>query len=224
MPRWGWWWATGCTCPWSSRIPSGASDGSPSPASTSWGKTPFLSSWCRLTRCVWWRGPCRPSRAALTVSEAAVRGRVMGQSCQKCGSTDRYPSGGCRPCGVKSVGVFVKEHLERRREIARESARRRRAKDPVSCRQIARKSDLRRKYGITPEQYDAILATQGGCCALFEICGSTKPGGKGIWQVDHDHATGRIRGLLCHTCNSHRVGNHTIETVLAVARYLGWKP
>lgn len=61
---------------------------------------------------------------------------------------------------------------------------------------------LRRLYGITEEQYEEMLTEQGGCCAL---CGKPpKPGGKrnaGRLHVDHDHATGRVRRLLCNNCN-----------------------
>ena len=62
-----------------------------------------------------------------------------------------------------------------------------------------RRCHLRDSYGITPEEYQSRLDAQGGSCA---ICGTTSPGGK--WarmHVDHDHATGRIRGLLCTNCN-----------------------
>lgn len=52
-------------------------------------------------------------------------------------------------------------------------------------------------YGITPEQYDALLASQDNRCA---ICRSEGSGPKG-WHVDHDHVTGTVRGLLCGPCN-----------------------
>ena len=55
-----------------------------------------------------------------------------------------------------------------------------------------------RLYGVSAEEFEAMLVTQDGACA---ICRSTTPGGRGNFHVDHDHATGRIRGLLCHGCN-----------------------
>jgi hypothetical protein len=56
---------------------------------------------------------------------------------------------------------------------------------------------LRRRFGITPEDYDAMFAAQGGVCA---ICGSP-PRGRRL-SVDHDHDTDEVRGLLCSTCNA----------------------
>ena len=53
-------------------------------------------------------------------------------------------------------------------------------------------------YGVSREEYDAMLESQGGGCA---ICQTKVPGGKGAFHVDHDHETGVNRGLLCHFCN-----------------------
>lgn len=65
-----------------------------------------------------------------------------------------------------------------------------------------------KKYGLTAETYAAMLERQGGCCAL---CKNDKPGGKGIWHIDHIGGTNNrvfnqcgaegVRGLLCHRCN-----------------------
>jgi len=56
-----------------------------------------------------------------------------------------------------------------------------------------RKSHLKRTYGLTLEDFDAMLAAQGGGCA---ICG--KPD---VDHIDHDHRTGQVRGILCFRCN-----------------------
>jgi len=62
---------------------------------------------------------------------------------------------------------------------------------------------LKRKYGITLEQYEAMHRKQGGVCA---ICGQTETalhvrGGAKRLAVDHDAITGVVRGLLCQRCN-----------------------
>lgn len=63
--------------------------------------------------------------------------------------------------------------------------------------------NLKRFFGITRDQYDEILASQGGTCALCERTEDTI-GGDGktrLLSVDHNHTTFEIRGLLCHSCN-----------------------
>ena len=53
---------------------------------------------------------------------------------------------------------------------------------------------MKRRYGLTPDEWSAMLVGQDGLCA---ICG--KPPVRPC--VDHDHATGRVRAILCHRCN-----------------------
>jgi hypothetical protein len=89
----------------------------------------------------------------------------------------------------------------------------------------AKDYNLRRTYGITLSEVNAMLAAQGGACA---VCGTKTPtamGGKGKarhFTVDHDHATGIIRGILCGHCNAAlgllRDDPTTIERALAYIR------
>lgn len=58
---------------------------------------------------------------------------------------------------------------------------------------------LKLRYGVDLDWYNSTYKKQGGVCA---ICSSGTPGGNGIrFQVDHDHDTGQVRGLLCARCN-----------------------
>jgi hypothetical protein len=71
-----------------------------------------------------------------------------------------------------------------------------RVRDPITTYNYY----LKRKYGITYEDYETMLANQGGGCA---ICGTTTPlKGKRFLNVDHDHSTGKVRGVLCQPCNT----------------------
>lgn len=62
---------------------------------------------------------------------------------------------------------------------------------------FAQEGHRARRYGLVKGEYDTMLAAQGGVCAL---CGRNDNGGK-AFAVDHDHSTGRVRGLLCDLCN-----------------------
>ena len=62
----------------------------------------------------------------------------------------------------------------------------------------SRTKQLWRKFGVTAVEYEAMRARQQDRCA---ICGTSKPGGKGDWHLDHDHTTKKVRGLLCQNCN-----------------------
>lgn len=64
----------------------------------------------------------------------------------------------------------------------------------------SRDRNLKSKYGISAEDYEALWEAQGCACG---ICGAAESGwATSPWMhVDHDHSTGAVRGLLCHNCN-----------------------
>jgi hypothetical protein len=76
----------------------------------------------------------------------------------------------------------------------------------------------RRRNGVDPDAAEAALSEHDKTCGC---CGTDKPGGRFSWNVDHDHATGRIRGVLCQNCNTAigKLGD-TLEGVLRAVRYL----
>lgn len=72
------------------------------------------------------------------------------------------------------------------------------APKPVVDKKLqARIKRLKKWFNITLEEYERILAFQGGVCA---ICKQPSKSGKAL-AVDHDHKTGEVRGLLCPMCN-----------------------
>lgn len=80
---------------------------------------------------------------------------------------------------------------------------------------------LKKNYGLTSDDYDKLLEDQNGSCA---ICGRLPTGGATSTRnlhVDHDHKTGKIRGLLCQKCNP-ALGQFNDEPALlrAAAAYL----
>jgi len=68
-----------------------------------------------------------------------------------------------------------------------------------------RNNYLLKKYGITEDDYQALLQKQKGLCGC---CGRPASVFKRRLALDHDHSTGEIRGLLCIFCNRYIVGRH----------------
>lgn len=95
----------------------------------------------------------------------------------------------------------------------------------VTCRKArtstaSRGVRLLQTYGIDLDDYEAMLAAQGGGCA---ICGR-KP--RYNLDVDHDHATGMVRGLLCKLDNRRLLpaARDSVETLEAAIQYLKYPP
>jgi hypothetical protein len=100
------------------------------------------------------------------------------------------------------------------------NASRRRRRELPEVKRRERAAHLMRKFGITIEQYEEVLAGQEGGCA---ICGR-KPG-KISLHVDHDHGTGVVRGLLCFKCNN-ALGDFADDgdRLIRAVHYLGPAP
>ena len=86
------------------------------------------------------------------------------------------------------------KNRERHNELARESHHRNKHKHITRARAYS----LKRKYGISLSDYDAMEKSQSGACW---ICKKVPSGKRRNLHVDHDHATGKVRALLCGPCN-----------------------
>jgi Recombination endonuclease VII len=107
---------------------------------------------------------------------------------------DRYRDGKsnrCKECTKEAATISHKAHPER---VRANSKRWRERMGPKLLADYSR----RRRFGLPLGTYDLLLAEQGHVCA---ICQETPPEDEPL-GVDHCHTTGRIRGLLCNTCNS----------------------
>jgi hypothetical protein len=106
---------------------------------------------------------------------------------------------------------YYAKHREEIRKSKRASAKKKYWENPDASRATGRERYWERKeksrerrwvrqYGLSKDDYAALLKGQGGTCA---ICGAAGPGRKSeTWCIDHDHETGEVRGLLCHACNA----------------------
>lgn len=121
----------------------------------------------------------------------------------------------CRRCGVtKTLADFSlsRKATESQNAVYRSEckvcnsalARRWFAENAERANENRRRWNLQKVYGLTVVQYNALLAKQGGVCA---ICGDDEPNAHGRTRkkfrlsVDHCHKTGAVRGLLCQKCN-----------------------
>lgn len=86
-----------------------------------------------------------------------------------------------------------------------------------------RRARLRYRYGMELEEYDAMVAAQGGKCAICQqapTSRNTRSHWDGKLCVDHCHDSGKVRGLLCNDCNLAIGYGKTPEVLRAAAEYL----
>lgn len=128
---------------------------------------------------------CRECVAEYSAAHSRRRREAMGKPVRE---KVEVPAGHklCRTCGE------IKPHSEWHRNATASDGLSTRCK---ACRAIqGRERHLQRQYGITEAERDELIASQGGVCC---ICLSALPA-----HVDHCHETGRVRGVLCFSCNA----------------------
>jgi len=82
--------------------------------------------------------------------------------------------------------------------------------------EMQRRHALKRLYGITPKEYEALLQYQNGCCA---VCHRLASEFKTRLAVEHRHDTGLIYGLCCINCNRAILGRHRLEWLEGAVAY-----
>lgn len=126
--------------------------------------------------------------------------------------------GDCKDCRR----AYERARYERNRKRRNQQSREWRQAHKDRCAVLGRRKHLARCFSLTPDQYGAILKAQRGICA---ICGRpetrTLHGKVTSLCVDHDHETGKTRGLLCQACNT-GLGNFedSLERLSAAKIYL----
>lgn len=98
------------------------------------------------------------------------------------------------PCDDRPSGV--PDHIIKRRLYNKERSRK--LRESPAYRESERWYYIQKTYGLTKDQWLALLASQGNACAC---CGALDPGTKVGWHTDHDHVSQKVRGIVCHTCN-----------------------
>lgn len=128
--------------------------------------------------------------------------------------------GRCKDC---SKAVAHKWHAANRtRQKANQRAWCKR--NPERRKAQLRKSEIKQNFGISLEQYAAMEQVQCGVCAICtqpEVAKDHRSGRQKHLAVDHCHATGKVRGLLCHKCNlALGLFNDDLTMIATVADYL----
>lgn len=103
----------------------------------------------------------------------------------------------CKKCGIGATPSELSDRLCKPCRVDPTPRSNRRHLAPPSPTGDASLDLLLDHYGITGERYNAMLAEQEGRCAICR----REPSTKRLW-IDHNHATGAVRGLLCNACNS----------------------
>lgn len=111
----------------------------------------------------------------------------------------------CRTCERIRRKANRDKNLEKYRSFARNYARK-------NYQRIGKNANLVSKYGLTLEQYNSLRDKQDYKCA---ICNKHESKFTKALHVDHNHKTGKVRGLLCDSCN--RAIGHFKEDPKAIA-------
>ena len=127
-----------------------------------------------------------------------------------------YMRGSCNPCRAAKAREDRGDHT---RALERGQYARKAAEDPVGTSRYFRDWHLRKKYGITADEYDLMAEAQGHTCATCDTHADDNL--HNILYVDHNHKTGEVRGLLCQGCNTAlgQAGDSP-STLRALADYL----
>lgn len=134
----------------------------------------------------------------------------------------------CRGCVTKRLiaqtMVTKCNELERLRKSEDKKARVKKHRDPKIVSYV-RKYNLEKAYGLTEADYELMLRDQGGKCLICGIEQSLTRNNR--LNVDHDHSSGKVRGLLCGRCNTGlgMFGDSTVrvERALAYLEYWNWE-
>lgn len=104
-----------------------------------------------------------------------------------------------------------KAFLERNPGYASAKKKRNRKRNPLKTRGAR----LKKRYGITNDDYDNMVSLQEGKCAICKLT----PNGQLV--VDHNHSTNKVRELLCDKCNQ-AIGlmKESIDTLLSAVEYI----
>lgn len=106
----------------------------------------------------------------------------------------------CKECRNKNTYNWNKNNPEKVKQanLSYKQKRKEYYADPNRMLKY-RNADIKRRFGLTHDQYEEMLDSQKGVCAICKKFRLNK--GKKFMAIDHCHKSGKVRGVLCHLCN-----------------------
>lgn len=145
---------------------------------------------------------------------------ILSKVCSRCQEPKSLDQFGNRSSAADGLSYWCKpctnSHMAKRHKEGKSQEWKKR--NPEKAKEVQRRAIFKMKYGITLEEYEALLKKQNGICA---ICKEPCRSGRRLC-VDHNHETGQVRGLLCVYCNRNIVGiiDTSKELVMRALKYV----
>lgn len=123
---------------------------------------------------------------------------TQSKQCRRCEIVKPGSEFGKRSASPDGLNYICKQCAAQERADRKELKRKQKVYQEALKADARKEAKLQRHYGMSLADYHTRLTEQGGCCA---ICGRDPEGFVRAFAVDHDHVTGRVRGILCPDCN-----------------------
>ncbi len=104
----------------------------------------------------------------------------------------------CKKCALAYNKEYCRKNKDKVARWCKKSREKRKKRDLKGYKRSYRNTQLKYLYNITLEDYDKLFKQQRGCCS---VCKRPQSKLTRTLAVDHNHQTGKIRGLLCDLCN-----------------------
>ena len=120
------------------------------------------------------------------------------------GEVEGRPHRSCRLCGYAGPNFSPSQPAPCNPCLAKIGREYRKSKPAGYWRRWHKKYALQKRYGISLDDFEKMVSAQDGKCAICGLDPSTveiSAATHRTLHVDHDHSTGRVRGLLCNGCN-----------------------
>ena len=124
---------------------------------------------------------------------------IKTKPCRRCGGSERYKDGECKVCAAKRTKAYAARIKTADPDGYARKNKARAARNYEKNKLRNAEGNLRRFYDMSMADWQKMFDAQGGCCAM---CKKHQQRLAYRLSVDHCHKTGKVRALLCPTCNN----------------------